>query len=195
MSSYPVLSRESLSVLSYSLWPHGLYSPWNSPGQNTGVGGCSLHQGILPTLDSNPGLPHCRWILYQLSYQGSPAILEWVADPFFSVSSQLRNWTGVSCIAADSLPDKRPDHVPIINFLNFFQSSVVTCSKKKRFSLDIFVSFFCLFFFFFIFCLIGRGRITSKSSYFETGGFFFHYICEYSFPFCISFHFYLFTSQ
>ena len=52
-----------------SLQPHGLYSPRNSPGQNTGVGSLSLFQGIFPTQGSNPGLPHCRWILYQLSYQ------------------------------------------------------------------------------------------------------------------------------
>ena len=58
--------------MSYSLRPHGLYSPWNSPGQNTGVGCLSLLQGIFPTQGSNPGLPHCRRILYQLSHQGSP---------------------------------------------------------------------------------------------------------------------------
>ena len=108
---------ESHSVLSHSLWLHGLYSPWNSPGQNTGVGSLSLLQwssqsgidipnGIelrspilwadsLPaepprkprntgvgslsllqwiflTQESNWGLLHCRQILYQLSYQGSP---------------------------------------------------------------------------------------------------------------------------
>ena len=45
---------------------------WDSPGQNTGVGSHSLLQGIFPTQESNQGLPHCRWILYQLSYQGSP---------------------------------------------------------------------------------------------------------------------------
>ena len=50
------------------LRPHGLYSPWNSPGQNTGVGSLSLPQGIFPIQGSNQGLPHCRWILYQLSY-------------------------------------------------------------------------------------------------------------------------------
>ena len=47
-----------------TLWPHGLYSPWNSPGQNTGVGSLSLLQGIFPTQGSNPGLAHCRQILY-----------------------------------------------------------------------------------------------------------------------------------
>ena len=42
------------------------YSPWNSAGQNTGVGSLSLLQGIFPTQGSNPGLPHCRPILYRL---------------------------------------------------------------------------------------------------------------------------------
>ena len=50
------------------------YSPWNSPGQNTGVGSRSFLQGIFPTQGLNPGLPHCRWILYQLSHRGSPEI-------------------------------------------------------------------------------------------------------------------------
>ena len=49
-------------------------SQWNSPGQNTGVGSLSLLQGIFPTQESNPGLLHRRWILYQLSYKGSPKI-------------------------------------------------------------------------------------------------------------------------
>ena len=79
--------------------PHGLYSPWNSPGQNTEVGSLSLLQGIFPTQGSNPGLPHCRQILYQLSYQESPRILEWVAFPFSRGSSWPRNRTEVSCIA------------------------------------------------------------------------------------------------
>ena len=50
---------------------HGLYSPWNSPGQNAGVGILFLLQGTFPTQVSNPGLPHCRQILYQLSHKGS----------------------------------------------------------------------------------------------------------------------------
>ena len=62
---------ESCSVVSNSSWPHELYSPWNSPGQNTGVGCLSLLQWIFPTQESNWGLLHCRWIFYQLSYQGS----------------------------------------------------------------------------------------------------------------------------
>ena len=95
---------ESLSVVSNSLWPHGLYSPWNSPGQNAGVGSLSLLQGIFPTQGLNPSLPHCRQILYQLSHQGSPRILEWVAYPLSSRSSWLRNRLGSSALQEDSLP-------------------------------------------------------------------------------------------
>ena len=62
---------ESRSVTSDSLQLHGLYSPWNSSGQNTGVGSHFLHQGLFPTQGSNPDLLHCRQILYQLSYKGS----------------------------------------------------------------------------------------------------------------------------
>ena len=58
---------ESGSVVSDSLQLRGLYSPWNSLGQNIGVGSLSLLQGIFPTQGLNPGVPHCRWILYQLS--------------------------------------------------------------------------------------------------------------------------------
>ena len=83
-----------------SLQPHGLYRPWNSPGQNTRVGSLSLLQGIFPTQGWNPGLPLRRGILYQLSHKGSLRILYWVAYPFSSGSSQPRNWTGVCCIAA-----------------------------------------------------------------------------------------------
>ena len=90
---------ENPLVMSNSLWPHGLYSPWNSPGQNSRMGSLSLLQEILPTQGSNPGLPHCRQILYQLSHKGSPRILEWVAYPFSCRSSRPRNQTGVSCIA------------------------------------------------------------------------------------------------
>ena len=104
--------------MSDSLETHGLYSPWNSPGQNTGVGSLfpspgdllnpgikprspalqvdslpaepqrkskntwvgslSLLQRIFPTQESNQGLLHCRWILYQLSYRGSPWLTCWM---------------------------------------------------------------------------------------------------------------------
>ena len=66
-----VWESESCSIFFDSLWPHGLYSPWNSSGQNTGVGSLSLLHGLFPTKELNPGLLHCRWILYQLSHKGS----------------------------------------------------------------------------------------------------------------------------
>ena len=48
-----------------------LLCPWNSLDKKTGVGCHALLQGIFPTQGSNPGLPHCRWILYPLSHLGS----------------------------------------------------------------------------------------------------------------------------
>ena len=110
---------ESHWVVSDCSRPHGLYHPWNAPGLNTGVGSHSLLQGIFPTQGSNPGLPHCRRILHQLSHQGSPRILEWVAYPFSRAFSQPRNQTGVSCITGgfftnwairEALPKKKPSH-------------------------------------------------------------------------------------
>ena len=68
---------ESHSVMSATeLRPHGLYTSWNSPGQNAGVGSFSHLYGIFPMQGSNLGLPHCRRILYQLRHQESPRILE-----------------------------------------------------------------------------------------------------------------------
>ena len=70
------VKRGTHSVVSDSFRPQGLYSPWNSPGQNTGAGSRSLLQQIFPTQGSNPGLLHCRRILYQLSHKGSPTKLK-----------------------------------------------------------------------------------------------------------------------
>ena len=72
---------ESRSVLSNFATPWTIQS-MEFFGPDTGVGSLSLRQGIFPIQGSNPGLPHCRRILYQLSHQGSPRILEWVACPF-----------------------------------------------------------------------------------------------------------------
>ena len=118
ISLIKVVESESHSVMPDSLQLNELYSPrnppgqntgvgsysliqgsWNSPGQDTGAGSQFLHQGIFPTQGLNPGPPHCRQLLSQLSHQGSPKILEWVAYPFSSRSFWSRNWTGVSCIA------------------------------------------------------------------------------------------------
>ena len=117
------------SVASDSLWPCGpqptrLLCPWDIPGKNAGVGCHFLLQGIFPTQESNPILLHCRQVLYQLSYEGSPKscstlydpmdcsppgssvhgilqarILEWITIPYSRGSSQPRDWTEVSCIA------------------------------------------------------------------------------------------------
>ena len=100
-SNHLILSCSLLLVRTYRLWKVKVkvarscptlcnpmdYSPWNSPGQNTGMGSFSLLRGIFPTQGSNPGLPHCRRTLYQLSYKGSPRILEWVSYPFSRGSS------------------------------------------------------------------------------------------------------------
>ena len=71
----------------------------DSPGKNTGVGCHALLQEIFPTRGSNPGLPHSRQILYCLSHQGSPRVLEWVAYSFSRGTSQPENRSRVSCIA------------------------------------------------------------------------------------------------
>ena len=74
--------------------------PAEPPGKpkNTGVGSLSLLQKIFPTQELNQDLLHCRQILQQLSHQGSPRILEWVAFPFSKGSSQPRDRTQVSHI-------------------------------------------------------------------------------------------------
>ena len=61
--------------------------------------------GDLPTQGSNPGLPHCRQILYQLNHKGSPRILESVAYRFFRGSSPARNQTRISCTAGRFFTD------------------------------------------------------------------------------------------
>ena len=118
ISLIKVVESESHSVMPNSLQLHGLYSPcnspgqntevgsssllqdsWNSPGQDTGAGSQSLLQGIFPTQGLNPGP-----LLNQLSHQGSPKILEWVAYPFSSRSSWPRNRTGSLALQVDSLP-------------------------------------------------------------------------------------------
>ncbi|KAI4548570.1 hypothetical protein MG293_000900 [Ovis ammon polii] len=63
---------ESHSDVPDSLQLHGLHSPWNTPGQNSGVGSLSLLQGIIPTEESNSDFPHYWQILYQLSYKDYP---------------------------------------------------------------------------------------------------------------------------
>ena len=78
--------------MSPTLQPHWLYSPWNSPGRNTGVGSCFLLQGIFPTQGSNPHLPHCRWNLHRMSHQGS------------AIKKEACLFTGCFCFLSHPLP-------------------------------------------------------------------------------------------
>ena len=110
---------ESRSVVSDSVTPWTIESMefWRI----TGVGSLSLLQGIFPTQGSNPGLSHCRWILYQLSHNESPRILEWVTYPFSSRSSQLRIRTESPALQADTLPTElegKPGYVLCDRFLS-----------------------------------------------------------------------------
>ena len=81
--------------------PHGLYSPWNSPGQNTAVGSLSLLQRIFPIQGSNPGLPHRERILYQLSHKGRPRILHPITSPADLPNSGIEQ--GSPALQVDSL--------------------------------------------------------------------------------------------
>ena len=105
---------ESRSVVSNSLRPHGLYSPRNSPGQNTGVGRLFLLQRIFPTQGSNPGLPHCRQILYQLSHKGSPCSSKWW--PNWEIGIDIYTLLYIECcLVAKSCPSlcKPMDYSPL----------------------------------------------------------------------------------
>ena len=84
--------------------PPGFSVHGDSPGNNTGVGCCVLLQGIFPTQGSNPGLPHCRWILYHLSHQGSPLGFQYSYTGVSSLSflqgnfpTQELNWGLLHC--------------------------------------------------------------------------------------------------
>ena len=122
---------ESHSVGSDSLWPHELDSPWNASGQNTGVGSLSLLWGSSPTQGSNPGLPHCRLILYQLSQEGSP-ILEWVAYPFSSGSFNPEIEPRSPALQADALPAGPQGSINVTEILGKGrQDDLLVCSKWK----------------------------------------------------------------
>ena len=116
---------ESCSVVSDSLWPYGLYSPWNSPGQNIGVGSLSFLQGIFPTQGLNPGLQHCRQILYQLSWSVKPMTTG--VGRFSHESSQPRNGTRVSCIASGFFTNWA------IREAQAFQTKFIFASLRKYF--------------------------------------------------------------
>ena len=78
----------------------------DSPGKNTGVGCHALLQGIFPTQGLNTGFPHCRWILYQLSHQGSPP------GSIQDLSSLTRDQTRVPCSRSRVLTTEPPGKSP-----------------------------------------------------------------------------------
>ena len=98
---------ERSSVVSDSLRPHRLYSPWSSPGQNTRMDSLSLLQGIFPTQGSNPGLLRCRWILYswatrEARYTHGKLVIEHWTN-FLSWCWSSGAWAHPTCLSASPL--------------------------------------------------------------------------------------------
>ena len=108
--------------------PPGSSTHGDSPDKNTGVDCHALLQGTFPTWGRNPGLLHCRWILYHLSHQGSPRILEWVAYPSPGDLTKPGIETGSNALQADSLPAELQGS-PI-----FALSSVQSLSRVRLFA-------------------------------------------------------------
>ena len=104
------LPNPGIKPRSPALWVDSLPAKPQGKPKNIGVDSLSLLQGVFPTQGPTPGLPNCRQILYHLSHQGSPRILEWIACPFSRGSSPPRNRTRVSCTArrffTHELPEK-----------------------------------------------------------------------------------------
>ena len=155
-----------------------------------------LLQGIFPTQGLNPGLLRCRWILYQLSYQGSPRILEWAAYPFSSRSSLPRNWIRVSCIAGRFFTNWAIIHTTCKYFLPFsrlsfhFANGSLCCAKALKFN-QIPFAYFCFYFF----CLLRDKdkqknfdlcqRVFDSYSLLWISWFQVLYLCLWSIYFCI----------
>ena len=132
----------SRSVMSDSLWPHGLQPtrllrPWDFPGKSTGLGCHCLLQEIFPTQGLNPGLPHCRETLYHLSHQGRPGRgthnkslkTSWEVSGFVPVySGGWRASTWSVCSATQSCPllcDPMSCKLPRSSVHGIFQARVL----------------------------------------------------------------------
>ena len=119
----------SRSVVSDSLWPHGLQParllcPWDSPGRNTGVDCHSLLQGIFPAQGSNLGLLHCRWILYPLNHASPTGLTAYKEFCFIFKPHELRKtflWVQICLFVAYTIDpgsvdlevsEKLPSHCP-----------------------------------------------------------------------------------
>ena len=130
------------AVLSYSVRPFPSTTPPHQAPLSMGILQARILEWVaMPssTGSSQPGiepsLPHCRWILYHLSHQGSPWILVWAAYPFSRLSSWSRNWSGVSCTAGGFLlPTELPGKaqlLPLLQELFFFFSPSVARKRGK----------------------------------------------------------------
>ena len=101
---------ESCSIVSDSLQPHGLYTPRNSPGQNTGVGSLSLLQGMFPTQESNLGLLHCKLTLYSWTIRKAHKVFNWLCLSFsldlnLSLSPSLHLYLHLSATTSEKCLD------------------------------------------------------------------------------------------
>ena len=113
------LCSESHSVIFDSLKFHGLYCPWNSPGQNTGVGSLSLLQGIFPIEGLNPGLPHSRLLL--VDPKGTPLLV-------LSTHKKQNKWK-YNIPEDDHYNDKK---WPVDNCFYMFHRRLLSYQKKKK---------------------------------------------------------------
>ena len=122
---WAISESENRSVVSDSLRSHELYSPLNSSGQNIGVGSLSLCQGIFPTQGVNPGLPQCRWILYQLSHKGTQEY--WCGQPIPSPVDlpDLGIKQGSPALQADSLPTELSGKTYKHVYLRIFYTTLI----------------------------------------------------------------------
>ena len=126
-----VANKHNCSVISNSLWPHGLQCvrllcPWNSPGKNIGVGYPFPSPRIFPTHGSNPGILHCRQILYHLSCQGSPYV-------FLLHAESLQ-----SCPALCDLMDCSPPGSSVHGILQarILEWVAISCSRESSWPID-----------------------------------------------------------
>ena len=130
-----VKMKVSHTVMSDSLSSHGLkpsllLCPWNSPGKSTGVGSHSLLQGLVPTQGSNPGLTHCRQILYNLSHEGSP-LLEILH--FYSFFFKMVNLIILTCILVLKLTSP---FLCLLNKMNVIIPLIIQSFLKFEIMLD-----------------------------------------------------------
>ena len=116
--------------------PPGSSVHGDSPGKNTGVGCHVLLQRIFPTQGLKPGLLRCRQILYHLSHQGSPWILEWVAYSFSRGSSLPKIKPGSPALQVDSLPGELPGKFILPLLLFIYSKTYIENTKDVRWNRD-----------------------------------------------------------